>query len=330
MNKLAYVLSILVLLSTACKNQEKSTTTDIPATSIDTATTNTTDTTATRQTHGRTVRVDFVGLVCHLWSKPDAGVERAIVLRTPPSGPLHHKMIIALRPESRADVVKLKLPIDPVAKCPNGSTCTVLIDGLAFRFADGKGNPLSGAFSPNANFKNFVTHLRDVPLASRPFARKEDLIDAIFDTEPRANEKDVAGWFELTGGKGDAQSYACKGHFEGDSTEQDFVEVAKVTYAVPEDGKLQVFIAGDKQWRDIGIPAGNFTISVDNDAATPMTVSHFDTYARLHKKKIATEPDIDLPNVIVPNPPSCNGPGTGTTTTTGSDSVPGCSNSAWP
>jgi hypothetical protein len=330
MKKLAYVLSILVLLSTACKNQEESPSTDISATSTDTATTIATDTAATRQGRGRTVQVKFVGLVCHLWSKPDAGVERAIVLRTPPSGPLHHKLTIALPPESRADIVKLKLPIDPVAKCPNGSTCTVLIDGLAFRFADRNGNPLNAAFSPNANFTNFVTHLRDVPHTSKPFDKKEDLIDAVFDLEPTANEKDVAGWFELTGGEGDAQSYADKGHFEGDPTERDFVEVAKVTYAVAEDGKLQVFIAGDTQWRDIAIPAGNFAISVDNDAATPMCMSHFDTYARLHKKKTATEPDIELPNVIVPNPVNCSGTSTDTTSTMGVDSVPGCSNSAWP
>jgi hypothetical protein len=115
-------------------------------------------TTSLQEEPARNVHVDFVGLVCHVWNKQEAGVERAIVLRTPPGGPLHHYMTIVLPPESKPDVVQLRLPIDPVAKCPNGSFCTVVIDGLAFRFADRNGNPLSAAVSPNASFPNFVTH----------------------------------------------------------------------------------------------------------------------------------------------------------------------------
>jgi hypothetical protein len=105
------------------------------------------------------------------------------------------------------------------------------------------------------------------------------------------------------------------------------VKIAKITYVLPQDGKLQVFIAGDTQWRDIAIPASNFGITVDNDAATPMSVSHFDTYARLHKKKTANEAGIDLPDVLVSDPETCDA---ATTTAGVGDSVSGCSNSGWP
>ncbi|MGA8807975.1 MAG: hypothetical protein WB973_08860 [Thermoanaerobaculia bacterium] len=326
MKKVVYVLSVLILLSTGCKNKPpESTETD--ATKPTTPDSVATD--SVRTDRGSTTvkaKVDFVGLVCHIWDKREAGVERAIVLRTPTSGPLHHKMTIGLPPESKADVVKLKLPIDPVGKCPDGSTCSVLMDGVAFQFVDADGKPLGAAFVPNQNFKDFVTHLSAVPHAANPFEKKENLIDAVFDTVPQKNDPVVAGWFALAGGNGDASKFFCKGKFEGDSEEHDFVDHATVTFTIPKGGRLQAFLGGDTQWRDIAIPASDFDITVDNDAATHLFASHFGEYARLHKKKDSAEPELHLPTVVIANTQIC----TDTTTTIGVDAVPGCSNSSWP
>jgi hypothetical protein len=325
MKNFVYALFVL-MLSTACGKAPNT------ATGTETTRTGTTDSTATAFTKGQPeaasikAHVDFIGLVCHIWNKQEAGVERAIVLRTPPSGPMHHKMVIGLPLQSKADVLKLKLPIDPDDKCPDGSTCSVLIDGLAFRFADRDGNPLGTPFSPNANFTNFVTHLRAVPHPDHPFDKKGDLIDAVFDAAPKANDPVVAGWFELAGGQGDAEPYLCKGKFEGEASEQDFVKVAKLTFTIPIGGKLQVFIANDTQWRDIAIPTSDFAITVDNDAAISTQTSHFGMYARLHKKKNPNEPDIHLPAVVVANIQTC----APKTNTIGVDAVPGCSDSGWP
>jgi hypothetical protein len=326
MKKVVYVLSVMILLSTGCKNKPSESTqtgTTQPATPDSVAT----DSVRTdRDSAAVTARVSFVGLVCHIWEKREAGVERAIVLRTPPNGSLHHSMTIGLPPESKADVVKLKLSIDPVGKCPDGSTCSVLMDGVAFQFVDADGKPLAPPFAPDANFTNFVTHLKAVPHPAHPFEKKENLIDAVFDATPRKNDPVVAGWFALAGGKGDASNFPCKGKFEGDAEERDFVDHAFVTFTIPKGGRLQAFLAGDTQWRDIAIPASDFDIVVNNDVATGSRASHFGEYARLHKKKASAEPELHLPEVVIANTQACFD----TTTTSGLGTVPGCSNSAWP
>lgn len=315
MKKLMYALCVVVLLSIACKKNETETT--------DTSSTSTnTDTTATTE-DARAISVDvkFVGLVCQVWDKSQAGVERAIVLRTPRSGEMQHNMNIGLPRESKADVDKLELPINPIGQCPTDSTCNVLMDGLALRFVDSAGDPLASAFEPNNNFKNFVTHLSTVPHKDKPFEKKSSLVDAVFSPTPKANDPVVAGWFELAGGKGDAEAFACKGKFKNDASDQDFVKVAKVTFALPEGAKLQVFKAGDTQWRNITIPTSRFAITVDNDATMSMNVSHFHEYARLNRNSVV------LPEVEIADTQDCLGD---TTTTIRRDGVPGCSNSAWP
>jgi hypothetical protein len=323
MKKFVYALSVLALLSTACSKQP----TEIAATdSTHTATTDSSvrDTSGIqRETTGLTVKVSFVGLVCHIWDKREAGVERAIVLRTPVSGSMHHNRTIGLPPESKPDVVRLNLPIE---NCPDRSTCTVRVDGLAFRFVDVNGTPPSARFSPNANFTNFVTHLKDVPHAAHPFENKSNLIDAVFDPTPKSNDPVVAGWFELAGGRGDADKFLCQGKFEGEQGGHDFVQIARVTFALPTGAKLQVFKAGDSQWRDIAIPSSSFEMTLDNDAATPMHVSHFEMYAKLHKKMHPQDPDIVLPRVVLADNNTC----LPRTSTAGEDAVPGCSNSSWP
>jgi hypothetical protein len=316
MKKLMYTLCVVVLLSTACKKNETETT-DTSNTTTNTDTT----TTPTEDAHAISVDVEYVGLVCQVWDKSQAGVERAIVLRTPRGGPRQHNMNIGLPRVSKADVDKLGLPINPIGECPAGSTCNVLMDGLAFRFVDSAGNPLASAFEPNDNFKNFVTHLSTVPHKDKPFEKKSSLVDAVFSPTPKANDPVVAGWFELTGGKGDAEPFACKGKFKNDANDQDFVKVAKVTFTLPEGAKLQVFKAGDTQWRNITIPTSRFAITVDNDATDPMNVSHFHEYARLNRSSVV------LPEVEIADTQDCLGD---TTTTIGIDGVPGCSNSAWP
>lgn len=237
---------------------------------------------------------------------------------------MHHEMTIILPSESRSDVVKLNLATG-IDHCLEGSTCSVLIDALAFRLADSGGNPLSSAFSPNANLKNFVTYVRDVPHQGHPFATKANLIDAVFDTAPKASRwsRAVSSW---PAGTQITEPYGCKGKVEGQSLEQDFVKFAHVTFVIPASGKLQVFKANDTKWRDIAIAGFNFAISVTNDADPKNHDSHFDMYAALYKKKTPNEPALHLPNEVVQDLQTC----APVTSTAAFDTVPGCSTSAWP
>lgn len=306
MKRLLYVVPVLVLLSTGCKKEEALTDTAATDASL----------TANERRGPRTVTVEFDGLVCHVWDKQTARLdrERAIVVRTPQDHghEKKHAMTITLPKEAKDDLASHNIP----AKC--GAVCDVPIDALAFRLADLDGEPLTTEFERSDNFKDFVPRLTEIPMEGNPFTTSTDsVIPQVISDHPQSDST-VAGWFDLAGGKGDATKYVCNGNYEGHG-ERPFVRMVTVTFNMSGSAKLQVLKAGETDWtkRSIRLPDRDLIIQVKNDAVPPVKKSHFDMYAGLARK------DADLTDIKTKTPDDCVPVG-------GRDGVPGCSNSAWP
>jgi hypothetical protein len=249
------------------------------------------------------VLVAFEGMIVHVLG---GGVTRAIVPRL-----AGHQMTITLPPSTRDDVERIFAPL----KCP--TVCDVPIDGVAFRIAGADGQPAAKPFTASAEFSTIVTRLSEVPGPGKPFETKEDLVAEIFADAPVANNL-VAGFFELAGGTGTTEVFACAAKFAGDSAYKAFPSRVDVVYSMPKGAVLQVRKAGSTNWENIALDGPLSKITVRNDIPDS-NMSHFDMYAMLSRKR-ADGRYIDLPEIQTDGS-RCISPAGG---------IPGCSNSAWP
>lgn len=250
-----------------------------------------------------TVLVAFEGMIVHVLG---GGVSRAVVPRL--SG---HQRTMTLPPSARKDVERIFAPL----RCP--TVCDVPIDGVAFRIAGTDGQPLSGPFTPSQEFTSIVTKLSEVPSPEQPFATKEDLVPEVFADSPVANNI-VAGFFELAGGAGTTEAFACGARFAGQSVFKPFPSTVEVLYTLPDGVVLQVRKAGSAQWESISLEGPLVKIAVRNDIPDS-NMSHFDMYAMLSTKR-SNGGFVDLPEIDTDGS-RCISPAGG---------IPGCANSVWP
>ncbi len=249
------------------------------------------------------VLVAFEGMIVHVLG---GGVSRAVVPRL-----AGHQMTITLPPSTRTDVERIFAPLT----CP--TVCDVPIDGVAFRIAGADGQPPAGSFAASPEFTNIVTRLSEVPSPEKPFATKEDLISEIFADGPVANGI-IAGFFELAGGAGTTEAFACGARFAGQTAFKAFPSIVEVVYSMPEGAILQVRKAGSAKWDSISLSGPVVKIAVRNDIPDS-NMSHFDMYTMLSTKR-SNGGFVDLPEISTDGA-RCISPAGG---------IPGCSNSAWP
>jgi hypothetical protein len=249
------------------------------------------------------VVVSFEGMIVHVLG---GGVTRAIVPRL--SG---HQMTLTLPGSAKEDVERVFAPL----RCP--TVCDVPIDGVAFRIVDGEGRASAAPFVPNADFDAIVTKLSAIPSPHKPFEKKEDLVPEIFADAPVANGI-VAGYFELAGGTGTVEAFACGGRFAGQTGYSAFPSKVDVLYRMQGGARLQVRKAGSDTWEEIALGGPIVKLAVRNDIPDSR-MSHFDMYALLSTKRVDGR-IVDLPEITTDGR-NCVAPAGG---------IPGCSESSWP
>lgn len=311
MRKITCAFCVLIgLLAFSCKNE----TTSNQAATVDVATTKALDAANLRAKRALratmtavppdTLRMEFHGLVAFMIGNGSTDV-RAVVPNV--SG---HVKSLSLPDTFRADLESAFTK--PLVTCdvPILHRCYVELNGMAFQVVTGS---TSTPFQPSANFSNYVTHLTKVPGVGTTFDYA-NLKDDVFKTPP-PKASDIAGVFELAGGKGDAYKFSCPGHFHGEATYYDWPSDVIVDYPLATGAKLQVWKYGDNNWSDVTALSGSLFFILDNENPNYLQHSHFQSYTVLSKTPI-TLPDVE------PKP--------NTTCIGGFGDVPGCSDSQWP